>query len=100
MVIPGVSVNQVNLTTWDLTNLKEGNYRGVLRSSNSNSTNDYYFTFIVRSTIGLEENVRNKSYQVWDWYGNYIGKDINFTEIHGFFILLYEDGTTEKVFLK
>jgi len=99
MVIPGVTINQVNMTTWDLTDLQIGTYRGVLRASSNSSNNDYYFTFTVRSTIGMEELSVSKDYEVWDWMGNYLGKNIEWNKLHGFYILRYDDGRIEKTFV-
>ena len=55
---------------------------------------------IVTSTIGIEENVSdlNTSYEVYDWTGKFIGKDVNWEELSGFYIIKHSNGTLEKVY--
>lgn len=99
MEIPGVTVTQQNMNTWVLSDLQIGTYKGVLRASSNSSNNDYYFNFIVTSTIGIEEFPVSKNYEVWDWTGNYIGRNIEWKELKGFYILRYDDGRIEKTFI-
>ena len=91
--IPGVEVSQVGGSTWSLTNLQAGVYKGVLRASSNSSNNDYPITLIVTSTIGLQENELNIVYEVYDWYGNsiYKGKDIPYNKLKGFYVIRYKD---------
>lgn len=55
---------------------------------------------VVNSTIGIEENVSdlNTHYEVYDWTGKFIGKDVNWEELSGFYIIKYINGTIEKVY--
>lgn len=55
---------------------------------------------VVPSTIGIDEFTRRKKYQVFDWMGNYLGVDIPYSNLKGFYVFRYEDGNTEKVFVQ
>ena len=100
MTIPGISVTQGMIDYWVLDSLSPGTYDGVIRVTNNSSNNDYRFIFKVVSTIGMDENDLNVSYEVWDWNGNIIGKNVPWKELQGFYILRYDDGRIEKVFVK
>jgi hypothetical protein len=100
LVIPNVDVTQTSDSTWTLNNLQIGTYNGVLRASSTSSNMDYYITLMVNSTIGIEENVSdlNTSYEVYDWTGKYIGKDVNWEELNGLYIIKHSNGTIEKIY--
>jgi hypothetical protein len=53
---------------------------------------------VLTSTIGIEENIadRNMQYEVYDWYGRYLGTSLENRK--GFLILRYSNGKVEKVF--
>jgi len=100
LIIPNVDVTQTSDSTWTLNNLQMGTYNGVLRASSNSSNMDYYITLVVNSTIGIEEVVSelNTSYEVYDWTGKYIGKDVNWEELSGFYIIKHSNGTIEKIY--
>jgi len=100
LIIPNVDVTQTSDSTWTLNNLQMGTYNGVLRASSNSSNMDYYITLVVTSTIGIEENVSDMdtSYEVYDWTGKYIGKDVNWEELSGFYIIKHSNGTIEKIY--
>jgi len=98
LFIPEIDVTKTSDSTWTLDNLQVGTYRAVARVTNGSSNNDYQFTLIVTSTIGIEENStdRNTQYEVYDWYGRYLGTSLENQK--GFLILRYSNGKVEKVF--
>ena len=100
LVIPNVDVNQTSDSTWTLNNLQMGTYNGVLRASSNSSNMDYYITLVVNSTIGIEEMVSElkTSYEVYDWTGKFIGKDVNWEELSGFYIIKHSNGVIEKIY--
>ena len=100
LILPNVNVTQSSTSTWSLTDLQVGTYTGVLRASSNSSNVDYYVTLVVTSTIGIEENIlhSNMEYKVYDWYGKYMGN--NLENQKGFRILHYENGDVEKVFIQ
>ena len=101
LVVLGTTINGVSNTTWSMTNLTlPGVYHGFLRIYGSNSNMDFPITMIVTSTIGVDELTIAKGYEVWDWMGNYIGKNVEWKELHGFYILRYDDGRIEKTFVQ
>lgn len=102
LYIPGVDVIKTSDSTWSLVNLQVGNYRAVSRVTNGSSNMDYQFNFQVRSTIGIEEHIAdyNMQYQVYDWYGRYMGSNINWAELKGLYVIRYSNGTAEKVFIQ
>jgi hypothetical protein len=53
---------------------------------------------VLTSTIGIEENItdRNMQYEVYDWYGRYLGTSLENQK--GFLILRYNNGKVKKVF--
>lgn len=55
---------------------------------------------VVNSTVDIEENIgyRDTRYSVYDWYGRYMGTDLENQK--GFRILRYENGKVEKVFIR
>ena len=61
------------------------------------------WTFVVMtSTINIEENIvdYNMQYQVYDWYGRYMGTNINWAELKGLYVIRYNNGTAEKVLIQ
>ena len=100
LFIYGVPTIDMSTTTWSMSNLQMGNYEGFLRVLNGNCLVDYPLSFEVTSTIGIEENVSDMdtSYEVYDWTGKYIGKDVNWEELSGFYIIKHSNGTIEKIY--
>jgi len=100
LIMPGVSVTQMSNSTWSLDSLQVGTYKGVLRATSNSSNMDFYVNLVVTSTIGIEENIanRNMKYEVYDWYGKYMGTTLENQK--GFRILRYENGKVEKVFIQ
>ena len=99
LYIPGVDVIKTSDSTWSLLNLQVGNYRAVSRVTNGSSNMDYQFNFQVRSTIGIEENtLQDLTYEVYDWYGRYMGTNINWAELKGLYVIRYSNGKVEKIF--
>jgi hypothetical protein len=90
----------MSTTTWSMSNLQVGTWEGFLRVFNGNCLVDYPLSFEVTSTIGIEENIanRNMKYEVYDWYGKYMGTTLENQK--GFRILRYENGKVEKVFIQ
>ena len=100
LTIPGVTVTQASNSSWSLTDLQVGTYKGVLRASSNSSNNDYYVYLVVTSTIGLEERIAdyNMQYQVYDWYGRLMGTSLE--GLKGLYVIRYENGTAEKVLIQ
>ena len=96
----GLATTKTSDSTWVLRNLQVGNYKGIIRLTNTTSIADYEFSLQVRSTIGIEENVKYQitSYKVYDWSGKYMGT--NLENQKGFRILRYENGKVEKIFIQ
>ena len=79
-------------TGFEIADYRNGDKIGVQRIQ---------WTFmVVNSTIGIEEVVSDlkTSYEVYDWMGKYIGKDVNWEELSGFYIIKYSNGKIEKVY--
>lgn len=55
---------------------------------------------VVTSTMEIKENIgyRNMEYKVYDFSGKFFGNTLDNLS-NGFYILRYEDGTTEKIYL-
>ena len=55
---------------------------------------------VMTSTIGIQETVSdlNTSYEVYDWTGKYIGKNVSWEELSGFYIIRYSNGNIKKVY--
>ena len=55
---------------------------------------------VVNSTIGIKEDIvyRDTQYSVYDWYGRYMGDNINWFELKGLYVIRYNNGKVEKVF--
>ena len=100
LFIYGVPTIDMATTTWSIPNLQLGEYEGFLRLRNANCLVDYPLNLVVTSTIGIEENVSDMdtSYEVYDWTGKYIGKDVNWEELSGFYIIKHSNGTIEKIY--
>jgi len=97
LFIPEVDVTKTSDSTWVLNNLQVGTYRAVARVTNGSSNNDYQFTLIVNSTIGIEEFELPITCKVYDWYGRYKGNSLE--GLKGFHIIRYSNGKVEKVFI-
>jgi hypothetical protein len=65
------------------------------------TTQRIQWTFIVRnSTLGVEENqIEKEVIGIWDWQGRYIQKDIKGLEPNKLYLIRYNDGSYDKVFL-
>ena len=101
LVILGTTINKVGNTTWSVTNLNNpGTYKGYLRIYGSNSNMDFPVSLVVTSTIGIEENIlyRDMEYNVYDWYGRYMGNSLE--GLKGLFVVWYNNGQYEKVFIR
>jgi hypothetical protein len=99
LIFPKVDVTQTSLTSWNLVNLQHGVYKGVLRVSNNLSNNDYFLTLRVVSTIGIEELTVTPTYEVFDWYGRSLGKNIMWSELKGLYVVKYSNGKIEKIYV-
>ena len=54
---------------------------------------------VVGSTVGIEENeLEDLTYEVYDWYGRYMGDNINWSELKGLYVIRYSNGKVEKIF--
>ena len=100
LYIPGVNSTQISNSKWSLKNLQSGNYRAVIRLTNSSFSNDYQFSLKVLSTMGIKEDIvyRDTQYSVYDWNGRYMGDNINWAELKGLYVIRYNNGKVEKVF--
>lgn len=79
-------------TGFEITDYRNGDKIGIQRIQ---------WTFkVVNSTVGIEENIAdyNMQYQVYDWYGRYMGSNINWAELKGLYVIRYNNGKVEKVF--
>ena len=71
-------------------------------SSNLVSIQRIQWTFIVRnSTLAIdeEEPLEKEVTGIWDWSGNYISKDIKMLAPSNLYLIRYNDGSYEKIFL-
>jgi len=84
-------------TTWSLHSLQAGTHEGFLRIYNSTSTMDYPVTLVVNSTIGIEEFDLPITYEVYDWYGRFVGNDLSQTQPNQLYIIRYSNGKIEKI---
>jgi len=77
-------------TGFEVKDMRNGQVIGVQRVQ---------WTFmVVSSTIGLNENtLTDLKYDVYDWYGRYMGNDLN--GLKGLFVIRYSNGKSEKVFV-
>ena len=100
LIMPGVSVTQMSNSTWSLDSLQVGTYKGVLRATSNSSNMDFYVNLVVTSTIGIEEIVKyqSTSYRVYDWNGKFIGTDLR--GLRGLYIVRYNNGKSEKIFIQ
>jgi hypothetical protein len=55
---------------------------------------------VLANTVGIEEDIayRDTQYSVYDWYGRYMGENINWAELKGLYVIRYNNGKVEKVF--
>jgi hypothetical protein len=77
-------------TGFEVKDMRNGQVIGVQRVQ---------WTFmVVSSTIGLNENtLADLKYDVYDWYGRYVGNNLN--GLKGLFVIRYSNGKSEKVFV-
>ena len=52
---------------------------------------------VITSTIGIEESELVISYKVYDWYGRYVGDNLN--GLKGLYVVKYSNGEIEKIFV-
>lgn len=53
---------------------------------------------VVASTVGIEENeLEDLTYEVYDWFGRYMGSNIDWAELRGLYVIRYSNGKVEKV---
>ena len=100
LTIPGIKVTQSAIDYWVLDSLSPGSYNAILRVTNNSGNNDYRFTFKVVSTIGIQEEELNITYELYDWYGNliYMGKHIPYERLKGLYVIKYNN-KTEKIYV-
>lgn len=101
LFIYGIPTVSMGNTTWSIPTITQtGTREGFLRIYNTTSNIDYPVTFVVTSTIGVEELSLPKNYIVYDWYGNliYEGENIPYNKLSGFYIL-WDGNKYEKIFV-
>jgi len=79
-------------TGFEITEYRNGQLIGVQRIQ---------WTFkVLTSTVGIEEIIvdRDTQYSVYDWYGRYIGENINWADLKGLYIIHYSNGKIKKIF--
>jgi len=94
-----VSNDSVSWTPTTLGNFGTGFEIAEYRNGDKIGIQRIQWTFrVLTSTIGIEENIadRNMQYEVYDWYGRYLGTSLENQK--GFLILRYNNGKVEKVF--
>jgi len=94
-----VSNDSVSWTPTMLGNFGTGFEIAEYRNGDKIGIQRIQWTFrVLTSTIGIEENIadRNMQYEVYDWYGRYLGTSLENQK--GFLILRYSNGKVEKVF--
>ena len=81
-------------TGFEVKDMRNGQVIGIQRVQ---------WTFmVVASTIGLEENIAdcNMQYEVYDWYGRYMGSNIKWVDLKGLYVIKYSNGKVEKVLVQ
>ena len=81
-------------TGFEVKDMRNGQVIGIQRVQ---------WTFmVVASTIGLEENIAdcNTQYEVYDWYGRYMGSNIKWADLKGLYVIRYSNGKVEKVLIQ
>jgi hypothetical protein len=94
-----VSNDSISWTPTTLGNFGTGFEIAEYRNGTKIGVQRIQWTFrVLTSTIGIEENIadRNMQYEVYDWYGRYLGTSLENQK--GFLILRYSNGKVEKVF--
>ena len=94
-----VSNDSISWTPTTLGNFGTGFEIAEYRNGDKIGIQRIQWTFrVLTSTIGIEENIadRNMQYEVYDWYGRYLGTSLENQK--GFLILRYSNGKVEKVF--
>ena len=68
------------------------------RNGQKIGTQRIQWTFlVVNSTLSIEESELSVSYKVYDWYGRYVGDNLN--GLKGLYVVKYSNGKSEKVFV-
>lgn len=70
------------------------------RNGNKIGTTRIQWTFkVLSSTLSVKEitTTENMNYEVYDWMGRYIGKDIKLVP-GGFYVIRYTNGASEKIY--
>jgi len=96
-----VSNDSISWTPTTLGNFGTGFEIAEYRNGDKIGIQRIQWTFrVLSSTIGIEENVSdlNTSYEVYDWTGKFIGKDVNWEELNGLYIIKHSNGTIEKIY--
>lgn len=64
------------------------------------TTQRIQWTFkLVSSTLGIEElTTESMEYEIYDWMGRYMGKDIKSLNNGGLYVIRYSNGTSEKIY--
>lgn len=81
-------------TGFEVKDMRNGQVIGIQRVQ---------WTFmVVASTIGIEENIAdcNMQYEVYDWYGRYMGSNIKWADLKGLYVIRYSNGKVEKVLVQ
>ena len=94
-----VSNDSISWTPTTLGNYGTGFEIAEYRNGDKIGIQRIQWTFrVLTSTIGIEENIvdRNMQYEVYDWYGRYLGTSLENQK--GFLILRYSNGKVEKIF--
>jgi len=100
LVILGTTITKVAGTTWSITNLNTaGIYKGYLRIYSLNSNIDLPISLVINSTIGIEELTVTPTYEVFDWYGRSLGKNIMWSELKGLYVVKYSNGKIKKIYV-
>ena len=79
-------------TGFEIKDIRNGQVIGIQRIQ---------WTFrVLPSTVGIEENIvnRNTRYEVYDWSGRYMGDTTEHLN-SGWYVIKYDDGRIEKLFL-
>jgi hypothetical protein len=68
------------------------------RNGQKIGTQRIQWTFlVVNSTLSIEESELPVSYKVYDWYGRYVGDNLN--GLKGLYVVKYSNGEIEKIFV-
>ena len=96
-----VSNDSISWTPTTLGNFGTGFEIAEYRNGDKIGIQRIQWTFrVLGSTIDIEENDSdlNTSYEVYDWTGKYIGKNVSWEGLSGFYIIRYSNGNIKKVY--